>query len=194
MQWPDHYYHWQRYKNIYNLAFAKCEELADVYCYASTVPLTTNNDAFTDSYIDYATLHVPTSSIDAYKAREPWKSFKTIMGLDGTLPDNPEPEIKKCATPTIAFVDGKLKFGCDTEDVKYVYTITPKSTSGESTNGVVNLGTSFTVSVYATREGYNDSETATAIIDMSTVGDVNGDGLISVADVTALVNLILGRN
>ena len=78
--------------------------------------------------------------------------------------------------------------------MKYVYAITPKATSGESTSGTIDLGTSFTVSVYATREGYSDSETATAIIDMSTVGDVNGDGLISIADVTAPVDLILGRN
>ena len=38
-------------------------------------------DAFYGSYIEYATLHVPTASIDAYKAVEPWKNFKVIEGI-----------------------------------------------------------------------------------------------------------------
>ena len=63
-----------------------------MYCYAETVPSTQTN-VFEGSYIEYATLHVPTASIDAYKAVEPWKSFKTIMGLDGTMPE--EPKLKK---------------------------------------------------------------------------------------------------
>jgi hypothetical protein len=52
-----------------------------VYCYAKSVPATESN-AFADSYIEYATLHVPTTSIDAYKAAAPWSEFKTFMGLD----------------------------------------------------------------------------------------------------------------
>ena len=68
-------------KNIGTRAFAKCTELTDVYCYAESVP-STPSDAFTDSYIEYVTLHVPTASIDAYKAAAPWSGFKTFVGLD----------------------------------------------------------------------------------------------------------------
>ena len=75
--------------------------------------------------------------------------------------------------------------------MKYVYSI---GTSGESTNGTISFGGSFTISVYATRVGYENSETTTISIDMLKVGDVNGDGVISIADVTALVNIILGRS
>ena len=59
-------------------AFSGCPELTDVYCYVEVVPLTASN-AFQDSYIEYATLHVPATSIEAYKEAEPWKNFKNIV-------------------------------------------------------------------------------------------------------------------
>ena len=76
-------------KTISSRAFANCPELTDVTCYAENEP-TTQSDAFANSYIEYATLHVPNSSIELYKAAEPWKNFKAIVGIkgDGTL-DNP---------------------------------------------------------------------------------------------------------
>ena len=54
-------------------------------------------------------------------------------------------------------------------------------------------GTTFTISVYAKRRGYADSEVATATINLASIGDVNGDGQITIADVTSLVNIILGK-
>ena len=102
----------------------------------------------------------------------------------------------KCATPTISYVDGKIKFSCETEGVEYVYSITTKDASGKTTTGTVDFETTFTVSVYATRNGYFKSETETVTIDLakSGIGDVNGDGEIGIADVTALVNIILGKS
>ena len=66
---------------IYSKAFASCPELTDVFCLAENVP-STESDAFQDTHIEYATLHVPDSSIDAYKREEPWKNFKDIVSLD----------------------------------------------------------------------------------------------------------------
>ena len=66
--------------NIIERAFADCPELTDVYCYAEDVPQT-SSDAFEGSYINLATLHVPTGSVDAYKAVEPWKYFKEIVSM-----------------------------------------------------------------------------------------------------------------
>jgi len=174
--------------SIGEYAFAYCPNITDVYCYAEAVP-TTESNAFHNSSVSSATLHVPASAIELYKNAEPWNQFKEFVTIEEDTP----PITPQCAKPTIVYKNGKLQFTCDTEDVKYKYSIT-STLSGESTSGTINLGTTFTVSVYATREGYSDSDTATAIIDMSTVGDVNGDGLISIADVTTLVNLILGRN
>ena len=67
-------------KTIGAEAFATCPELTDVYCYADNVP-NTQSDAFKDSYIEYATLHVPSVSIETYKAKEPWSNFKTIEAI-----------------------------------------------------------------------------------------------------------------
>ncbi len=64
---------------------ASCPELTDVYCYATNVP-NTQFDAFNDSYIEYATLHVPAESVDAYKAADPWKNFKNIVALTDSDP------------------------------------------------------------------------------------------------------------
>ena len=66
---------------IYSKAFASCPELTDVFCLAENVP-SAESDAFQDTHIEYATLHVPDSSIDAYKREEPWKNFKDIVSLD----------------------------------------------------------------------------------------------------------------
>lgn len=70
---------------IGNLGFASCPELSDVFCYAINVPNTKSN-AFNDSYIEYATLHVPAESVDAYKTAEPWKNFKEIIALTDSDP------------------------------------------------------------------------------------------------------------
>ncbi len=148
-------------KSIVSQAFAYCKELTDVYCLAEAVP-STNTDAFQNSYIEYATLHVPTASTDAYKAVEPWKNFKEIKSLTGEdIPE--EPEVKKCATPAISFVDGKLKFSCSTEDVEYVYEIKDTDVK-KGYDCEVTLSATYEISVYATKSGWTNSNVATATL------------------------------
>lgn len=62
-------------------AFKDCSQLENVYCYAREVPKT-SSDIFENSLIEYSTLHVRESSIDAYKEVSPWKNFKEIVKLD----------------------------------------------------------------------------------------------------------------
>ena len=71
-------------KSIGQEAFANCSELTDVYCNAETVP-STKADAFNDSYIEYATLHVPDNAVASYKTTAPWSSFGTIVSLDAAI-------------------------------------------------------------------------------------------------------------
>ena len=61
-------------------AFRCCSKLTNVYCYSEKVP-STKRDAFEDSYVEYATLHVPAESIEDYKATAPWSSFGKIVAL-----------------------------------------------------------------------------------------------------------------
>ena len=61
-------------------AFAECSELKDVFILAEKVPKASPS-IFEDSYVNYATLHVPAPSIEKYKASETWKGFKAIVEL-----------------------------------------------------------------------------------------------------------------
>ena len=60
-------------------AFCGCSSLTDLYCYAKEVPQIDFN--VSDITINTITLHVPTVSVDAYKAAEPWKYFKEIVAI-----------------------------------------------------------------------------------------------------------------
>jgi hypothetical protein len=60
-------------------AFEECTDLEDVYCYSENVP-NTYSSTFSSS-ITNAILHVPSSSIAAYKATEPWSGFKNIVAI-----------------------------------------------------------------------------------------------------------------
>ncbi len=180
-------------KTIGSYAFANCPELADVFCYAENAPSTSTN-AFEGSYVDYATLHVPDASIDLYKAAEPWKNFKEIVGLDGTVPVEPE----KCATPTIQVVDGKLKFICETEGVtfKTTYKVVDSGNNAEGDEVIMGGIATCQVSVYATKDGYEDSDVATANVEIAwgKKGDVNADGEVNVGDIVTTTNIMAGKD
>ena len=165
-------------------AFANCGELTDFYCYAESIPRT-GSFVFDNSEIRYATLHVPGVSISEYTNTDPWSEFGTIVGINSETPE-------KCATPTITYANGQVHFTCETEGVVYVPTVTCTSTHLLNGN-VLDLGGTFTVSVYATKEGYVNSEVATKTITINKLGDMDGDGQLTVTDVTSLVNAILGK-
>lgn len=168
-------------KKIQFNAFSKCPELKDVYCLAETVP-TTQSNAFEDSYIEYATLHVPSASLSAYKVAAPWRNFGNIVDINGG-------GTQKCDKPTISYNNGKLTFNCTTADAVCQSTITDSDIKSYTGNEI-NLTVTYTISVYATKSGYQNSETATATlcwIDMEpkTEGITNG-----VANVPAQAVLI----
>ena len=99
----------------------------------------------------------------------------------------------KCATPVLTFENGKVVCSCETENVVYVYEMALTGSSGTSTDGMLTIGNKVVVSVKAVRDGYDDSDVTTMEISPWQVGDVNGDGTITIADVTALVNIILEK-
>ncbi len=100
--------------------------------------------------------------------------------------------LQKCATPTISMENGKLKFLCETEGATCHYTtigLDKQSGNGDE----MSLFTTYQVSVYATKEGYNNSDTVTKDIDMAIgkQGDVNADGSVNVADHVKLSEIIM---
>ena len=153
-------------------AFSRCNEIENVYCYAETVP-STKTDAFKEAYIEYTTLHVPESAINAYKTTKPWSGFGTIKTLEGNE--------KKCETPTISFVDGKLTFSCATEGVEYVSDVTCSDVKTYYSNEI-NLAACYDITCYAKSEGYFNSDIATAkLYWLTSSGSLEGAGINNVS-------------
>ena len=112
--------------------------------------------------------------------------------------------LDKCATPTIAYDKGELVFSCETEDVTFVSevkVVDAKTNEGER----VQLMPTYEITVYATKEGYDNSEVATATIqwrdgrplltgfsnitiDGKAANDTNGDGAVDVADIATIIS------
>lgn len=156
MHWPDFCNHRKWGKNIGSRAYAGCAELNDVYCYAEKVPSTNLNDTFEDSYIEHATLYVPDASINLYKAAKPWNNFKEIVGLNGT-------SMQKCEKPIISYENGLLKFASATDGVEFVADITDTDIK-KHYDATISLTATYSISVYATRTGYDNSDVATATL------------------------------
>ena len=94
--------------SIGSRAFAGIDKLTDVYCLATEIP-TVDRTAFENSYIDYATLHVPGTALEKYKAVAPWKNFSSIVAI---------------ASHTLTYIiDGEVY---KTVDVSEGQTITPE--------------------------------------------------------------------
>lgn len=74
--------------------------------------------------------------------------------------------VTPCATPSIFYGAGKLKFSCETAGVKYHYTISDKdmATDALCEDGNVSLSAAYDISVYATADGYSASEKAKATL------------------------------
>ena len=98
---------------------------------------------------------------------------------------------QKCATPIISVEDGTIKFHCQTEGVSYVSEITNNDVGKKSTDEV-NLKGKITVTVYATKEGYQDSDTATAEFTAAggKIGDLNSDGEVTVTDALIIMDMV----
>ena len=170
---------------IYQSAFANCSRLQEVRVLATTPPF-----AYDNTFSNYnVTLSVPEASIGSYQATSPWSNFTTLQTLSGE-----EPTIEKCEKPTILYANGELTFGCATEGVEFHWTITNGADS--SGNGSkVSFTPKTTVSVYVSKDGYKDSDTATLDINGSggLKGDVNNNGGIDIGDAVTIVNYLVGK-
>lgn len=153
--------------NLYSVNIQSPEITLGSFCFASTIiadftimattPPTILNGCFNGCSIDRAKLRVPKASVSSYKNAEVWKSFGTIVSVDG------EEVARECEKPSINYVSGKLKFGCQTPGAEYHYTIKAADGCTESlTKDEVSLAARYDISCFATAKGYTRSKTATA--------------------------------
>ena len=61
--------------------FSNCKSIKTMTC---EIPTAIEGNFFRETLIDYATLYVPESSLDSYKATSPWRSFGTILPISTT--------------------------------------------------------------------------------------------------------------
>ena len=121
---------------------------------------TSNYRTFSQNTFNNATLYVPKGTIDKYKATYGWKDFLFIE--EGTVGGD-TPTTQKCEKPNISYENGKLTFSSATDGAVCQYSITDTDIKAGSGNEV-QLGVTYTISVYATKLGYENSETATATL------------------------------
>lgn len=139
-------------------------------------PFDINTNTFSTNTFMNATLYVPRGTINKYKSTEGWKNFVFIE--ESTEGGDTPTEPNKCDKPTISYSNGKLTFNCSTEGATYQTTINDTDIASYTTNEV-QLSVTYDISVYATKAGYEDSETTTATlcwidVDPQTGGITNG--------------------
>ena len=122
-----------------------------------------NPQTFSLDTFNNATLYVPKGTIDKYKATEGWKDFLFIEEGDGSGGGSEQPEVKKCATPSISYADKRLTFSCETEGVEYISEIKDVDIKMFYDSNI-DLSATYEISVYATKSGYVNSDMATATL------------------------------
>ena len=172
--------------NIGNSSFRNCSSLKDLYCYTIDVPTlsTATGSPFEGSYVEFATLHVPEESINKYKEAQLWSNFGTIVALT-----NEDYNAQKCAMPTISYNKGKLTFESETEGVEYITEITDVDIKKHYVD-TISLSATYNISVYATKDGYLNSDVVTATlcwIDAEPTKEGFSDGVASVAARAVLI-------
>ena len=155
-------------------AFSGCPELTDVYCYAESVP-STDLSVFFGSYIDFATLHVPASSLNAYSNTEPWSKFKNKVGIG---------EAEQYYALTY-MLDGKKYVEYSLKEGEAITPVLAPSKEGFTFSGWSEIP--------ETMPDHDVTITGTFIANTYLPGDANGDGKITVTDIGVIVDIILGK-
>ena len=167
---------------IYEYAFSfTSSESVDFFVNPEYPPL-----AYGYSFPEGSKIYVPDGSIEPYQNVEPWSSFD-IHTFSGSGPE-------KCASPVVSYNNGVIIFSSETPDAEFHYAITSADGQKNVGNGL-DISGNCVVSVYASKKGYEDSETVTSEINIiGKQGDVNRDGEVNVADHVKLSDIIMNKN
>ena len=168
-------------KTIGKEAFSDCISVTKISSKAA-IPPVCSTQALDDINKWNCTLYVPKGCLSYYQGADQWKDFFYISEVDNSG-DNPI-EHQKCEKPTISYQNGKLTFHSASEGAICHSIITDTDITSYDTNEV-QLGVTYNISVYASKSGYENSETATATLCWIDV-DPKAEGITnSVANVRA---------
>ena len=141
--------------------FAFCNNI-ETYYFRGAPP----KRSFMGTGIQYTSIiKVPAEYLQDYKDAF-GSNYKYIYAWnpDGTG-DDTKP-VTPCATPSISYASGELKFASETAGAEYHYTITDADMASNAYNkeGKVTLSAAYNISVYATADGYSASDKAEATL------------------------------
>ena len=141
--------------------FNKCSALETVY-FKGKVPVTALPSTGLSTT---AIIKVPAEYLQDYKNAF-GKYYKYIYAWNPNESGDGDKPVTPCATPSVSYESGELKFACETAGAKYHYTINDKdmATDALSEDGKVSLSAAYNISVYATADGYSPSEKAEATL------------------------------
>ena len=140
--------------------FRDCTNLESIY-FKGKKPLFIGSAEIPKACIIY----VPAEYLQDYKDAL-GADYKYIYTWNPNESGDDDKPVTPCATPSVFYGAGKLKFSCETAGAKYHYTISDKdmATDALSEDGNVFLSAAYDISVYATADGYKTSEKAKATL------------------------------
>lgn len=186
-------------KTIGYKVFYDCSSLNDVYSDISDPSeITMGSDVFyrNPNNYDARTLHVPTGSVEAYQADTRWS------GYFGSIVE-PEPvpaEAIKLNVTTAGLNEGaSLQLTAtvlpENSDKNVLWSSNNPSVATVDSNGLVTTHSVGTATITAmTTDGSNLSSSCTVtLLPVGVKGDMNGDGNITITDVTSLIDYLLSN-
>ena len=177
-------------------AFSDCAAVIEISSKAKTAP-ECGDQALDDINKWDCKLYVPDGCMAAYENANQWKDFFFKEEGEGTAGQGAgahSDNNQKCETPTITIDGGTIKFDCKTSGVMYHYNISSADAKSDVANSSIEVKNSYTITVYASKEGYIDSEVVRASFQVAGAGkkgDVDGNGVVNVADHVELSKIIL---
>lgn len=142
--------------SIDTFCFYDCNKLETIYFKGSRP-----NDLINSSIPTTCIFYVPKEYLQDYKDAIGSKYSYIFAWNSGE--DSPT---DKCMVPTITYAEGKLRFASSTKGAEYHYTITHSDIAKDSysQDGEVALSATCSISAYATADGYQPSDKATATL------------------------------
>ena len=144
-----------------NECFSGCKALKTVY-FEGKVP----EIDYLGTGISYTSnIKVPAEYLQDYK-KALGSDYLYISAWNPNELDDDDKPVAPCATPTISYESGELKFACETAGAKYHYTISSRdmTTNAISDDGKASLSATYHISVYATADNHTASPKAEATL------------------------------
>ena len=169
-------------------AFKNCSSLTNIHLLGKTPPSIVSN-TFAESQYANLTIYVPQGSLSTYQSSDVWKYFWDIREESTT--ETPEEEVKKCATPVITYNNSGLDIASET-DGSEIHTDITCSDANSYNGDRIDLSATYSITTYATKSGYLNSDTATATLCWIAVSGSSEEN--SIVEVEAMPVLITCNN